>query len=90
MKKVKSGLGTVVAGTLVTLTERQAFGTSNLKILVGYMEATLPSILPALSEGGRAESVIRLRSFLEDPEMQHLRPELDALVEAVDGVAGEN
>lgn len=84
LKKMKSGMATVVAGNLQTLTESQAYRSSELKRLIGYMEATLPNILPDLPDGSRAETLIRLRSFLDDPTMQDLKPELDALVSAME------
>lgn len=84
LKEMKSGLASVVAGSLHTLTESQTYRTSELKRLVGYMQSTFPEILPELPAGSRAESLIRLRSFSGDPKMQHLKPKLDQLVAAVE------
>jgi hypothetical protein len=84
LSQLRSGLASVVAGNLVTLTESHAYRTSELKRLAGYMEKTLPDLLPELPPGSRSESLIRLRSFLNDPKMQHLKPELEALVAAAE------
>ena len=71
-------------GTLITLTDTDFCRPSELKRLLGYMQETLPSILPELPDGSRHESMVRLRSFSEDPKMQHLQPELDVLIAAVE------
>ena len=84
LRRMKNGLASVVAGSLQTLTESHAYRTSELKKLVGYMEATFPDILPALPDGSRTESLVRLRSFLNDPKLQSLRPELKRLFAAVE------
>ncbi len=84
LRRMKGGMASVVAGNLQTLTESHAYRTSELKRLVGYMQSTLPDILPELSEGSRTESLIRLRSFSDDPQMQHLNPELDQLLAAAE------
>ena len=69
LQQMKSGLASVVAGNMQTLTESHAFRTSELKRLIGYMKDTFPDILPELSASSRTESMIRLRSFLDDPKM---------------------
>lgn len=84
LRQMKGGLATIVAGSLQTLTESHAYRTSELKRLVGYMQRTFPDILPELPEGSRTEFVVRLRSFSDDPRMQHLNPELDQLLAAVE------
>lgn len=78
--KMKLGMATLVAGNLQTLTESYAFRTADLKRLVGYLQNTLPLILPALTESSRSEIIVRLRSYSDDSNMKHLQPELDALV----------
>jgi len=84
LQRMKNGMASTVAGSLQTLTESHAYRTSELKRFAGHLEATLPDILPELPDGSRAESLIRLRSFLDDPKMQHLKPELDILVAAAE------
>jgi hypothetical protein len=80
LKQMKHGMATLVVGSLQILTESHAYRTLELKRLVGYMRNTFADILPALPEGSRSESVIRMRSFLKDPKMQQLKPELETLV----------
>jgi hypothetical protein len=84
LKRMKNGLATVVAGNLQTMTESHAYQTPELKRLIRYMQDTLPAILPELPDGSRSETLVRLREFSGDPAMQHLNPELDALVAAVE------
>jgi hypothetical protein len=84
VNQVRKGLAMTVAGSLQTLTERQSYRTSELKRFAVHMKATVPEILPRLSNGSRKESIIRLQSFKNDPKMQDLNPELSELVAAVE------
>ena len=79
LKGAKNGTAIIVAGSLQMLTESRAIRTSELKRLVGYMQDTFPVILRGLPSGSRSETLLRLKSFLDDPKMQHLKPELTAL-----------
>lgn len=89
LQRMKSGLSSVVAGGLQTLSESNAYRTADLKRLVGYMEDTFPEILPKIGELSRTETLIRVRTLRDDPRMKHLRPELDALASTVEeSVAG--
>lgn len=81
---VRKNLATVVIANLKVLTESDLYRTSELKRLLGHMQDTYPVILPALPEASRAEALQRLRSLIEDPEMQHLQPELKSLLTAVE------
>ena len=91
LKKMRNGFAITIAGTLEMLTESHTYRTSELKRLIGYLRSTLPDILPELPAGSRAEVRVRLRSFLDDPKMQHLKPELTALADvAGQSVATEN
>jgi len=84
---MRSGAATMVAGNLQSLTESSNFRAEELKRLIGYLQATLPKILPELSSASRSEIQVRLRSYAKDPQLQHLQPELDQLVTAVEKVA---
>lgn len=88
LQQMKSGMAEVVAGALQTLTEPHR--TSELKRLCNYLAATLPAIFPELSEGGRTEAKIQLQTFLNDPKMQRLNPELQAIVSAVEEIGRSN
>lgn len=85
--KMKAGLANVVAGALTSLTEAAAYRPGDLKRLAGYMEVTLPHIVPALTDSGRTETLVRLRSFIDDPKMQEFKPELERTLQAVDAPA---
>lgn len=80
LKGMKSAMALVVSAGLQTLTESQTYQTEDLKRLAGYLQDTLPDILPELSEGSRRETLVRLRSFVDDSRMQTLQPELTALM----------
>lgn len=84
LAQLKHGMAGIVAGTMQTLTESHAYRSAELKRLVNQMRRTFPEILPAIPEGSRSEALVRLRSFLDDPKMQHLKPELSDLVIAVE------
>lgn len=81
---VRKNLATVVIANLKVLTESDLYRTSELKRLLGHMQNTYPVILPALPEASRAEALQRLRTLIEDPEMQPLQPELKSLLKAVE------
>lgn len=83
LEGMKNGMAIIVAGSLQTLTESHAYRTSELKRLVGYMQDTFPDILRELPAGTRSETLVRLQTFLDDPKMQHLKPELAALLAVV-------
>lgn len=84
IQQMKNGMATVVAGSLQTLTEFNNYRTSELKKFAGYLEATLPVLISELPSDRQSEFLTRLQSFLDDPKMQSLKPELDALVATVE------
>ncbi len=84
LDNVRKNLATVVIANLKVLTESDLYRTSELKRLLGHMQDTYPVILPALPETSRTEALQRLRTLIEDPEMQPLRPELKSLLTTVE------
>ena len=84
LKQMKGGVSGVVAGSLQTLTETHAYRPSELKKLAGYMQESFPDLIPEVSDASRAEFLVRLRSFANDPKMQYLKPELDSLIAAAE------
>lgn len=84
LKIMRKGMASIVTSNLQTLTESQFYRTSELKRLIGYMQSTFPDILPELPPGSQTEFLIRLRSYSNDPKMQHLKPELNQLVATVE------
>ena len=83
LQRMKNGMAMIVAGSLQTLTE-EAYQTTQLSRFVGYMCETFPEILPALPPGTRSETLVRVRAFASDPEMQPLRADLVELVAVVE------
>jgi hypothetical protein len=73
---IRVGLGGVVIGSLITLTERDSYRTSELVRLVGYMEETLPQLVTRLPPGSRAEVIMKLKSMQTNPSLADLQPGL--------------
>jgi hypothetical protein len=86
VEAMKGGLASVVAGALVTLTERDAYKVPELKRMISHLRETLPGILPHVSDANRTETLVRLRSFKDDAAMQALNPELGELLSEVEAV----
>lgn len=76
LEGVRVGLGGVVIGSLITLTERDSYRTSELVRLVGYLEETLPRLIPRLPPGSRAEAIMKLKSMQTNPALADLQPGL--------------
>ncbi|MBN9521123.1 hypothetical protein J0H58_21820 [bacterium] len=83
LERIRGGLGGVVAGSLQTLTERETHRADERARLVGYMEATLPRLVPRLLPGSRAETLTRLEAMQTDPTLADLQPGLGRLRERV-------
>jgi hypothetical protein len=79
LEGMKQALGSVVAGGLLTLTDRRSVRSSELARLVGYMQETFPLIVPQLPPGVRVETLIRLEKLQSDPAMKDLQPDLREL-----------
>jgi hypothetical protein len=88
LKQMRAGLAEMVLGNLKTLTESQFFRTTELKRLAGYLQDTLPSILPELPPASRSETLVVIRSYLADPKMQYLKPELNKLLDSLHETKG--
>ena len=86
-EKVKSGITTIVAGGVTTLSENHIYQVPELKRMSLHLEQTLPQILPHLSEASRTETLVRLRSYNSDPKMQNLKPELTQLLSTVRAIS---
>ena len=79
LKQMRSGLATMLAGCLQSLTERNAYRASELKRLIGYLDAAIPDILPQLPEGSRRETLVQLGRLAGDPALKDLKTEIDSL-----------
>ena len=79
LDQAKRGLATVVAGGLQTLTERKSYRESELVRLIGYMQETLPLIVPRLLPEARTEILLRLQKMQDDPALKDLQPDLREL-----------
>ncbi|MBX9668098.1 MAG: hypothetical protein K2X93_10790 [Candidatus Obscuribacterales bacterium] len=79
LDRMKSGLATVVAGTVQSLSERQSYKTSELVRLVDYMKETFPTIVTRLAPGVQQETLVKLESLKNDPAMKDLQPGLTEL-----------
>jgi len=87
-RQVKEGMATVVAGALQTLTEREAYRSTERARLAGYLEDTLPDILPGLPATARSEAVVRLEGMTADPGLRDIQPEISRLLGVVRNTSG--
>jgi hypothetical protein len=83
LDQMRRGLASIVAGSLKTLTERESYRASELVKLVGYMQETMPVIVPRLPPGARTETLLRLEKMQEDPALKDLQPGLRELFSKV-------
>ncbi|WP_166831043.1 kinetochore Spc7 family protein [Thalassoroseus pseudoceratinae] len=79
LEQMRSGLATVVAGSLLSLTETSVYAVEDRRRMIDYLSETLPEILPRLSSANRQETLVRLKELANDPSLQDLKPELTAL-----------
>ena len=79
LEQMRTGLATVVAGSLLTLSETSVYGVEERRRLIDYLSETLPKILPRLSSANRQETMVRLKELANDPSLQDVKPELTAL-----------
>lgn len=84
LKKMRHGTALMVEDHLRVLAESQLYHTSDLKRMVGYLQSTLPEILPELSKADRSKILNRLRSLRDESKLQYLKTELGALVTAAE------
>jgi hypothetical protein len=83
LEQMRQGLAGLVAGGLLTLTERQSYRPAELVRLVGYMKETCPRILAGLSPTSRLEMLTRLEQMNNDARNQDLQPGLGDLLALV-------
>jgi hypothetical protein len=79
LEKMKGGLGFVVKGALITLTERQHYRRAELVRLIGHMREPLPLIVPRLLPEARDEVMAQLEKMQDDPALKDLQPGLGEL-----------
>jgi hypothetical protein len=83
---LKGDLATVVTGCLLTLSE-DPYSIEDRQRLLDYLEETLPSIMPQLLPGARAETLHRIEKLTEDPSLRKLHPALRRLLGRLQGAA---
>jgi hypothetical protein len=83
LDRMKGGLASIVAGGLLTLTEKEFYRRSELVRLVAYMQETFPRIVPRLPPGSRTETLLRLEKMQKDPALKDLQPGLRELYSKV-------
>ena len=83
LPRMQAGSEKIVDGCLVTLTERNAYRTSELKRFAGMLQESLPALMPHLSSAGREKILARLRALPEEGVVSDMRPELEALRDVV-------
>lgn len=88
-ERMKNGVSITVTGALTMLTESDSFRTDELKRFAGYLQETLPGILPRLTLNTRREFVLRLRALASDPKMKDLGAELKTLLLVAEKASGD-
>ena len=82
----KQDFATMVAGSLLALTEKRYRIEDRVRLL-GYLEETLPAIVPQLLPGSRAETLNRIEKLIEDPSLRELHPAVRRLLGRLQGAA---
>ena len=87
LDQVKRGLALQIIGSLTLLADNQ-----NDKViavsLMKYMQETLPSILPKLSQASRTEILLRLDQMEGDPTLGMIQPEFGEFLSTVRSSVG--
>lgn len=81
--QMRSGLATMVSGSLLTLTERAVYSKADRVALMGHLKRTLPSIMPRLTEASRLDLQARVRELAED-QSNDLHPAIDELKASIE------
>ncbi|MEQ8785812.1 MAG: hypothetical protein RIC55_05915 [Pirellulaceae bacterium] len=82
MRTMKRGFGQMVDGSLITLTESNAYTVAERKQFIAHLKKALPKIVAGLSPEQREEIINKLKSHQQDPKLQDLQPDLDELAAA--------
>jgi hypothetical protein len=80
LERTRIGLGQVVTGVLIMLTERDQYSHPQLVRLLDYIQETVPLIAPRLSPADATETVDRLQRMQADQAMKDLQPGLSLLL----------
>jgi hypothetical protein len=81
LDQMRRGLATMLAGVLSSLRDKKTY-SSVLRIrLVGYLDETLPAMIPHLTPDSQAETVRQLETMVKAPELEDLRAPLTQLLE---------
>lgn len=81
--RMRRGMATMVAGGLLTLTERKHYRCAQLVKLISTMQETFPVIVPRLPAGARAETAVRLEKMQTETATRDLQPHLAELAAKV-------
>ncbi|WP_166831012.1 hypothetical protein [Thalassoroseus pseudoceratinae] len=77
--RMKKGFAMTFTGCLQMLSETDRYEMKDLKRLLTHVQATLPQMMPHLSEGSQLENLVSIEKLIENPELEELRPELKKL-----------
>ena len=85
LDQMKRGLSTVASGAIVTLTESNSYRPKELKRFAGKLKDTLPRLFKILTKDTHEEFSLRLQGFAQDDSMKVMRPELEELIQKLEG-----
>ncbi len=83
LDQVGEGLAQVVNGSLITLTEKKAYRTSELIRLAQTIETTLPTMMALLPAGTQQEIPVRMKRLIEQESDAELKEQLARVAAAL-------
>ena len=78
-ERMKRGFAMTCAGGLQMLAETDRYEITDLQRLLDHLLATLPSMMPHLSEGSQLENLVQIEKLIENPKLKELRLDLREL-----------
>ncbi len=78
-ERMKRGFAMTFNGGLQMLAETDRYEIVDLQRLLDHIQATLPNIMPHLSEGSQLENLVQIERLIENAELEDMRPNLQEL-----------
>ena len=90
LEDIRKELGTVALGSLKMFADNRYLNTAQQKRYIGYLQTSLPEIVPVLLPEKKDEVLAQLKEYDANPKMEKLKPELTELVKKVNDAALTN
>lgn len=82
-EKIKRSFASGLAGLFVFINAPDGLRPTDLNRLIGYMQETLPKIVPQLPPGSQSEAIIQLEKLKANPAVKEFGPQLENLLAEV-------